>query len=297
MTTAREVVRTSVEIVTGDGTADAYLARPEGEGPYPGVLLYMNALGIRPHIKSMADRIAAAGYVVLLPNLFYRHGRAPVFELPEFVDFGRQPELFERVGPVLDSLTPELAMRDAGAYLERLAGIPGVAPGPAAITGYCMGARLALLTAGTYPERVVAAAGFHGDSWRPTRRTVRTCWPTGSRPSCTSGTPTRTRRCPPRRSTDWGRPCRRRASAIGPRCTGARGTATRWPIRAPTTPPRTNGTGRHCSRCSNGPSEPERGHAEHRAGTEPLVPRMLTGPVGVDPRTETASAPSSCRAR
>ncbi|WP_328302901.1 dienelactone hydrolase family protein [Streptomyces sp. NBC_00435] len=162
MTTAREVVRTSVEIVTGDGTADAYLARPEGEGPYPGVLLYMNALGIRPHIKSMADRIAAAGYVVLLPNLFYRHGRAPVFELPEFVDFGRQPELFERVGPVLDSLTPELAMRDAGAYLERLAGIPGVAPGPAAITGYCMGARLALLTAGTYPERVVAAAGFHG---------------------------------------------------------------------------------------------------------------------------------------
>lgn len=162
MTTAREVVRTSVDIVTQDGTADAYLARPDGDGPYPGVLLYMNALGIRPHIKSMADRIAAAGYVVLLPNVFYRHGRAPVFELPEFVDFGRQPELFDRVGPVLDSLTPELAMRDAPAFLDRLSGLPEVAAGPVGITGYCMGARLALLTAGTHPERVAAAAGFHG---------------------------------------------------------------------------------------------------------------------------------------
>ncbi|MFF1410488.1 dienelactone hydrolase family protein [Streptomyces sp. NPDC058289] len=162
MTTACEVVRTTLEVVTRDGTADAYLARPDGEGPYPGVLLYVNALGIRPHIKSVADRIAAAGYVVLMPNLFYRHGRAPVFELPEFVDFGRQPELFERIGPVLESLTTELAMRDAEAYLERLAGLPDVATGPVAITGYCLGARLALLTAGTYPERVAAAAGFHG---------------------------------------------------------------------------------------------------------------------------------------
>ncbi|MGW6709256.1 dienelactone hydrolase family protein [Streptomyces sp. NPDC054956] len=162
MTTAREVVRTSVEIVTRDGTADAYLARPDGDGTYPGVLLYMNALGVRPHIKSMADRIAAAGYVVLLPNLFYRHGRTPVFELPEFVDFERQPELFDRVGPVLDSLTPELAMRDAEGYLDWFAGFPGAAGGPVAITGYCLGARLALLTAGTYPQRVAAAAGFHG---------------------------------------------------------------------------------------------------------------------------------------
>ncbi|MFD6888872.1 dienelactone hydrolase family protein [Streptomyces sp. NPDC059957] len=162
MTTACEVVRTTVDVVTRDGTADAYLVRPDGAGTYPGVLLYVNALGIRPHIKSVADRIAAAGYVVLMPNLFYRHGRAPVFELPEFVDFGRQSELFERVGPVLASLTAELSMRDAEAYLERLADLPEVAAGPVAIVGYCLGARLALLTAGTYPQRVAAAAGFHG---------------------------------------------------------------------------------------------------------------------------------------
>lgn len=162
MTTAHEVRRTTVDITTQDGTADAYLVQPEGEGPYPGVLLYMNALGVRPHIKSVADRIAAAGYVVLLPNLFHRHGRTPVFELPEFVDFERQPELFDRVGPVLDSLTPELVVRDAPAYLDWLAGFPLVAAGPAAIVGYCLGARLGLLTAGTYPERVAALAGFHG---------------------------------------------------------------------------------------------------------------------------------------
>ncbi|MCX4782168.1 dienelactone hydrolase family protein [Streptomyces sp. NBC_01264] len=162
MTTACEVVRTPVDIATRDGAADAYLARPDDEGPYPGVLLYANALGIRPHVKSVADRIAAAGYVVLMPNLFYRHGRTPVFELPEFVDFDRQSELVDRVGPVLESLTAELAMRDAEAYLEWLAGLTQVAAGPVAITGYCLGARLALLTAGTYPERVAAAAGFHG---------------------------------------------------------------------------------------------------------------------------------------
>ncbi|CAM5660160.1 hypothetical protein SAVIM338S_06753 [Streptomyces avidinii] len=162
MTTAHEVRRTTVDIATHDGTSDAYLVQPEGEGPYPGVLLYMNALGVRPHIKSMADRIAAAGYVVLLPNLFYRHGRTPVFELPEFVDFSRQPEIFDRVGPVLDSLTPEIAMRDAPAYLDWLDAFPPVAAGPVALAGYCLGARLALLTAGTYPDRVAAAAGFHG---------------------------------------------------------------------------------------------------------------------------------------
>ncbi|WP_330300096.1 dienelactone hydrolase family protein [Streptomyces sp. NBC_00503] len=167
MTTAHEVRRTTVDITTEDGTADAYLVQPEGEGPYPGVLIYMNALGVRPHIKSVADRIAAAGYVVLLPNLFHRHGRTPVFELPEFVDFERQPELFDRVGPVLDSLTAELAMRDAPAYLDWLAGFPVVAAGPAAVVGYCLGARLGLLTAGTYPERVAALAGFHGGFLAP----------------------------------------------------------------------------------------------------------------------------------
>ncbi|MFD7136671.1 dienelactone hydrolase family protein [Streptomyces sp. NPDC059894] len=153
---------TAVDVPTEDGVADAYLAHPGDGAPRPGVLLFQDAFGLRPHLRAMADRLAGAGYTVLVPNLFYRHGRAPVVELPEFIDPSARPEIFERLRPVMQSLTNDLAMRDAGAYLRWLAENPLVADGPVALTGYCMGARLALLTAGTHPDRVAAAAGFHG---------------------------------------------------------------------------------------------------------------------------------------
>ncbi|MBD0418527.1 dienelactone hydrolase family protein [Streptomyces sp. NPDC052309] len=153
---------TAVDIPTADGTADAYLTHPGDGNPHPAVLLYMDAFGPRPQLRAMADRLAGAGYTVLVPNVFYRHGRAPVVELPEFIDPGARPEIFERLGPIMRSLTTDLAMRDADAYLRWLADCPAAADGPVALTGYCMGARLALFTAGTYPDRVAAAAGFHG---------------------------------------------------------------------------------------------------------------------------------------
>ncbi len=153
---------TDVGIPTEDGIADAYLAHPADGAPRPAVLLFQDAFGLRPQLRSMADRLAEAGYTVLVPNVFYRHGRTPVFELPEFIDPAARPEIFEKIVPVMQALTPELAMRDAGAYLRWLAERPEVAEGPVALTGYCMGARLSLLTAGTYPDRVAAAAGFHG---------------------------------------------------------------------------------------------------------------------------------------
>ncbi|MGI5451728.1 dienelactone hydrolase family protein [Streptomyces sp. CA-249302] len=153
---------TAVDITTEDGVSDAYLAHPGDGLPHPGVLLYQDAYGPRPHLNAMADRLAAAGYTVLLPHVFYRHGRAPVFDLPDFLGPEALGALWEQIPPVMQSLTPELAMRDAGAYLQWLADSPLVADGPVALTGYCMGARLALLTAGTYPDRVAAAAGFHG---------------------------------------------------------------------------------------------------------------------------------------
>ncbi|MGI5372886.1 dienelactone hydrolase family protein [Streptomyces sp. CA-251387] len=156
------VQATDVDIPTADGVADAYLTRPGDGLPRPGVLLYQDAFGLRPHLRSMADRLAEAGYTVLVPNVFYRHGRSPVFELPEFIDPAARPELWEKIVPVMRSLTPELAMRDAGAYLRWMAERPEVADGPVALTGYCMGARLAVRTSGAYPDRVAAAAGFHG---------------------------------------------------------------------------------------------------------------------------------------
>ncbi|MFJ8111766.1 dienelactone hydrolase family protein [Streptomyces sp. NPDC096132] len=153
---------TAVDITTEDGVADAYLAHPGDGTPRPGVLLYQDAFGLRPHLRAMADRLAGAGYTVLVPNVFYRHGRAPVVEMPEFIDPAARPEIFGSLMPIMQSLTQDLAMRDADTYLRWLDESPLVADGPVALTGYCMGARLSLLTAGTYPERVAAAAGFHG---------------------------------------------------------------------------------------------------------------------------------------
>ncbi|MEU0208324.1 dienelactone hydrolase family protein [Streptomyces canus] len=153
---------TMIEITTQDGTADAYLALPDDGRPHPAVLLYMDAFGLRPHLKSMADRLAGAGYTVLVPNAFYRYGPAPVVELPEFINPAERPEIIQNLGPAARTLTPEGAMRDAAVYLDWLAGSPLTTGGPVGVTGYCMGAGLALRTAGTHPERIAAAAGFHG---------------------------------------------------------------------------------------------------------------------------------------
>lgn len=153
---------TTLDIPTQDGTADAYLALPDDGAPHPAVLLYMDAFGLRPHLKSMADRLAEAGYAVLVPNVFYRAGRAPLVELPEFINPAERPELIQQLGPAARTLTPEGAMRDAAVYLDWLAASPLTTDGPVGVTGYCMGAGLALRTAGTHPDRVAAMAGFHG---------------------------------------------------------------------------------------------------------------------------------------
>ncbi|MGN6403737.1 dienelactone hydrolase family protein [Sinomonas sp.] len=151
-----------IEIPTRDGVADAYFTHPADSAPHPGVLFYMDAFGVRPHLKAMADRLAEAGYAVLVPNVFYRSGHTPVLDLPEFIDTSQRTELFDQIGPMMRELTPERAVDDAEAYLAWLAERPEVADGPVGVTGYCMGARLSLRTAGAYPDRVAAAAGFHG---------------------------------------------------------------------------------------------------------------------------------------
>ncbi|MGP2439496.1 dienelactone hydrolase family protein [Streptomyces sp. JW3] len=156
------VTGNAVDIATADGTADAYLTRPDDGRAHPAVLLYMDAFGLRPQLRSMADRLAGAGYTVLVPNVMYRHGRAPVVELPEFIDPQARPEIFQRLRPIMQAHTTESAVRDADAYLRWLTARPEAADGPVALTGYCMGARLALLTAGSFPDRVAAVAGFHG---------------------------------------------------------------------------------------------------------------------------------------
>jgi carboxymethylenebutenolidase len=144
-----------VEISTPDGVAGAYLARPD-DRPHPGVLLIMDAYGLRPAIDQMADRIAADGYVVLAPNVFYRAGRLP---LPDLSDSEARASFFQSVRPVMDELVPERVASDGRAYLDCLADL--AQPGPVAITGYCMGGRLGWRIAAAHPDRVAALAAFH----------------------------------------------------------------------------------------------------------------------------------------
>jgi carboxymethylenebutenolidase len=151
----------SVDVPTPDGIADALLAAPADGDPHPGVLLYMDAFGLRPRLEEMAGRIAEQGYVVLVPNVFYRQGRAPLIDLGDLSDPDARGAIFDTLMPWMRQLTPELAMRDAGAYLDFLAGRDDVADGPMATTGYCMGGALALRTAALRPEQVAAAAAFH----------------------------------------------------------------------------------------------------------------------------------------
>jgi carboxymethylenebutenolidase len=146
-----------IDVTTQDGVADAYLARPDEERR-PGVLFVVDAYGVRPQIERMADRIAAQGFVVLAPNVFYRAGRAPVVSLDGLGDPEQRSAVFARVMPLVRELTPERIVRDGGAYLDRLA---QVGHGPVAITGYCMGGRAGWRIAAAYPERVAALGGFH----------------------------------------------------------------------------------------------------------------------------------------
>lgn len=151
----------TVDITTPDGTADAFLAAPEGRGPYPGVLLYMDAFGPRARLEEMAKWIADEGYVVLLPHVFYRQGPAPLVDTSVLMDPEAGGKLFETIGPWMKELTPQRAMSDADAYLDYLVSHDEVADGPMGVVGYCMGGALALRTAAHRPDQVAAAAAFH----------------------------------------------------------------------------------------------------------------------------------------
>jgi carboxymethylenebutenolidase len=153
--------RITTEVPAADGVAEAYLVTPDGEGPFPAVLMFMDAFGLRPRIMEMAARIAGRGYAVLVPNLFYRAARGPLVTPDEMLDDEKRAAAFGRIMPMIRQLTPARIGADAAAYLDYLAGRPEVADSPAGIVGYCMGGRNALLAAQAHPLRFAALASFH----------------------------------------------------------------------------------------------------------------------------------------
>lgn len=150
-----------LKISTAHGQADAYAAFPEDGGRHPGVLMYTDGFGLRPVIHEMARRLAGHGYYVLVPNLFYRHGPAPVIDLPEHIAEKERPALFAQLMPLIEAHTMERVLSDAEAYLGFLTSRPEVGAGPVAVTGYCIGGLVAMRTAAAHPDLVAAVAGFH----------------------------------------------------------------------------------------------------------------------------------------
>jgi carboxymethylenebutenolidase len=150
-----------LQIPTADGQADAFAAFPGSGGRHPGVLLYPDAFGVRPVLREMARELARHGYYVLVPNLYYRHGPAPVTELPEHIGEEIRPAVIAQLMPLIEAHTTERVLRDADAFLRFLAAQPEVSAGPAAVIGYCIGAALAMRTAAAHPGQVAAVAGFH----------------------------------------------------------------------------------------------------------------------------------------
>lgn len=129
----------------------------------PGVLFFIDAIGLRPQIEVMADRIASWGYVVLAPNLFYRSGEAA--SLAPQADLrlpGEREKFFATVMPRMQDYTPDLQRRDITSYIAALHEQSGVTAGPIGVTGYCLGARLSTYAAGDHPDDVAAVGGFHG---------------------------------------------------------------------------------------------------------------------------------------
>lgn len=146
-----------IEVSTTDGQVEAYRA---GDEAAPGVLFFIDAIGLRPQIHAMCDRIAGWGYSVLAPNVLFRSGRVEEVRPDGPLDTDeKRAAFFKHAMPRVGALTPERAERDIPAYVAALREHAG--PGPIGTTGYCMGARLAVRAAGLDPT-VAACGGFHG---------------------------------------------------------------------------------------------------------------------------------------
>ena len=149
----------SVRIETPDGVVPCRLYWPDGAGAWPAAIWFMDGMGIRPGLLGMAQRLAFEGYAVLVPDLYYRGGDYPPFDHATLQD---DPAEQARIMELVRTVTNAGTMRDTEAFLRFLDRHPRVRGRAVGCVGYCMGGPLALSAAGTFPERIAAAASFHG---------------------------------------------------------------------------------------------------------------------------------------
>jgi carboxymethylenebutenolidase len=157
-----------IEIETSDGVVPCHTFHPvhprrpeDGQGAegWPAVLYFMDGMGIRPTLLGSAEKLASLGYYVLVPDLYYRGGDYPPFDHATLQD---DPEEQARVMELVKLVTNEAIMRDTAALLDFLDRQLEASSARVGCVGYCMGGPLALSAAGTFPDRVTAAASIHG---------------------------------------------------------------------------------------------------------------------------------------
>jgi len=154
--------RLDVSIKTRDGICPASVFTPnDTTGPWPAVIFFMDGFGIRPVMWEMAQRLADGGYLVLLPDLYYRIGSyAPMIPFRIVAD----PKLREEFMKLVTSLNRDQKVSDAEAFIEFLRARPEVRRERFATTGYCMGGNVSLAAAGAFPGQFAAVASFHGSN-------------------------------------------------------------------------------------------------------------------------------------
>ncbi|HWA72378.1 MAG TPA: dienelactone hydrolase family protein [Polyangiaceae bacterium] len=155
------MARSTVVIKTRDGETETSVFRPDvGDGPWPAVLVYQDGRGVRQALFELGQRIASAGYYVLLPDLFYRAGP---FTPPDPLAFSQDVELRKQwQAKYMATASKSNIKSDTAAFLDFLAKERDVSSLSVGTTGYCMGGSLSLSAAGNFPDRVVAAASYHG---------------------------------------------------------------------------------------------------------------------------------------
>lgn len=152
------MVEKPIEIKTPDGIADGFLLQPEEKGKWPGVMHLTDIGGIRPSQHQEARQLCEVGYLVLMPNLFYRTGRPPVIDLPVNMN---DEKTKKRFGELRASLPIAAIERDANAYVDVLAKQESVISGKLGVVGYCYSGATALRTAALRPDKIAAVAAFH----------------------------------------------------------------------------------------------------------------------------------------
>jgi carboxymethylenebutenolidase len=153
------VIEQTIDVAAKEGPIETFICHPEKKGPWPVVVFYMDAPGIREELHDMARRIATVGYYVILPNLFYRHGRGVRLSRECTTEGSAE---FKRMFELMGSLSNGLVADDTETLLKFLASQPAARKERMGALGYCMSGPFAVTAAARFPERFAAAASYHG---------------------------------------------------------------------------------------------------------------------------------------